>query len=198
MAPLTNIGFDVSPLSSQSSSGFGTLSCFSPEVLVQIFGWLPSVGTYLALKLVSKRMHDLVVDSKFTAMVYREMLQPDFNRGLYWLYPIEQKPGEYDNFVNSLKTWIASGSNVAGSGRLIFSHEFPVIQFVYALYVEDSPRNRRRLWNNVKQLREVWVDYRLNGWKVNRFGVPYRNPGSAGYANALHFHLCGNADTPCQ
>jgi len=173
----TDIGFDASPFSSRSSSA-GTLSRFPSEVLVQIFGWLPTVGNYLTLKLVSKRMHDLVINLRFTAMVYREMLQPDLNRGLYWVYPIEQKSGEYDSFVNSLKTWITSGSNVAGSKHLIFSHGFPVIQFVYALHAEDSPRNRRRLWNNVKRLKEIWVDYRLNGWKVNRFRVPYPNSAS--------------------
>ena len=192
----TDIGFDIAPLSSQSSSA-GKLSCFPSEVLVQIFGWLPSVGNYLAFKLVSKRTHDLVTDSKFTVMVYREMLRPDSNRGLYWVYPIEQKVGERNKFIDSLKTWIAPGSDVAVTERLIFSHKFPVIQFVYALHAKDSTRNRRRLWNSVKQLREVWVDYRLNGWRINRFGVPYTDSGSTRYVDVLHFHPCDKTDTPC-
>ncbi|KAF5348111.1 hypothetical protein D9756_010768 [Leucocoprinus leucothites] len=174
MAELTNIGFDVPLLSTSSSSSLGSLSRFSPEVLVQIFGWLSTVGEYIKLKTVSQRMHDLITSSQFTAMVFREMLQPNPNRALFWVHPIDQKPEEHNDFVEALKTWTSSDSqsNIV-SEQLVSSPGFPIVQFIYAVLTEDPTRNRRRLWNNVKWLREVWADYRLNGWKVNRFGVAY-------------------------
>ncbi|KAF5349236.1 hypothetical protein D9756_009414 [Leucocoprinus leucothites] len=174
---LEDIGLDVAPRSDfHSRFALGVLSCFSPEVLTQIFGWLPSIWAYLNLKVVSKAMHNLIVDSRFTMMVFREMLQPDPRRALYWVHPIKEfeQEEEVKNFVEALQSWAGMPSNSKTiSEDFILSSEFPVIQFIHSLYMTDEPRNRRRLWSNIQRLKEVWVDYRKNGWKVNRFGAPY-------------------------
>jgi hypothetical protein len=121
-------------------------------------------------------MYDIIVDSKFASTVVREMLQPDPSRGLFWVYPIEEHPGEQEDFIEALKTWASTSDESAAmvlDQKFILSSGFPLLHFVCSLWIEDNTRNRRRLWKNVQQLRDVWVDYRVHGWKVNRFGVPY-------------------------
>jgi hypothetical protein len=177
LAALQDFGFDV-PSRSISQSSIGSLAIFSPEILAQIFGWLPSFGEYLDLKAVSKEMYDIVADSQFTSSVVREMLQPDPSRGLFWAYPIEEHPSEQEDFIEALKTWVLSSDKSAAMAlnrKFILSSEFPLLHFVRSMCTEDNPRNRRRLWKNAQRLREVWVDYRMNGWKVNKFGVSDRH-----------------------
>lgn len=163
---------------SQTSLAFGSLARFSSEILVQIFGQLPDIATYLNLKIVSKRLHDLVSDAKFTLTVLREMLKPDPAREMFWVHPIEKQPGESENFRNALNSWLALTSSLREEDNtipedILVDHEFPLIQFVHALYMGNSSRNRKRLWKNVKSFEDTWVNYRRSGWKVNRFGVPY-------------------------
>jgi hypothetical protein len=118
-------------------------------------------------------MYDIVVDAKFTRTVVREMLQSDPHRGLFWVYPIEAHPGEQEDLIEALKLgfYVSSDKSAARAlnQKFILSSGFPLLDFVCSLYTEDNGR----LWNSVQRLREVWVDYRMNGWKVNRFGAPY-------------------------
>lgn len=176
---LSVLGFDVPILATQSSLTFGILAHLPNEILVHIFGWLPNITTYLTLKLVSKRLHDLVSDVEFTCMVLRKMLIPGPSRGMFWVYPIENQSGESENFRDAIKSWFMLTSSSSREDidiipeNIFFHHEFPLIHFIHALYTGNSSRNRKRLWKNAKNLEEVWIDYRRNGWKVNRFGVPY-------------------------
>lgn len=165
------LGFDVPPRAVETFSTIGTLARFSTEILVQIFGWLPSLATYLGLMVVSKQMHDLVSDAKFTSMVLREMLEPDPARAMFWIHPIKQEPEEFEEFMEAVRSWVPASPTLQNHD--LSAPGFPLIQFIYAVYSEDSTRNRRRLWNNTKRLEAVWVDYRVNGWEVDRFGVPY-------------------------
>lgn len=178
---LPALGFDVPTRATQTSLAFGSLARFSNEILVQIFGQLPAIATYLNLKIVSKRLHDLVSDAKFTLIVLREMLKPDPAREMFWVHPIGKQPGESENFRNALNSWLALTSSPGKEVNtipedILFDHEFPLIQFVHALYTGNSSRNRKRLWKNVKSFEDTWGNYRRSGWKVNRFGAPYPVP----------------------
>ncbi|KAF7770262.1 hypothetical protein Agabi119p4_6236 [Agaricus bisporus var. burnettii] len=175
---VTTFGFDVPPRAFHTSSFTGFLFRFSTEILSEIFGQLPNVATYLTLKLVSKRMHDLVTDTKFAFPVLREIIKPDPTGEMFWIYPLEDQQEEMDNFKNSLYSWLTLNCSSVEmesvtTWDILSHHEFPLVHFIHALYMSDCSRNRRRLWKNVKKFEEVWVDYRRNGWEVNRFGLPY-------------------------
>ncbi|KAF9447896.1 hypothetical protein P691DRAFT_730601, partial [Macrolepiota fuliginosa MF-IS2] len=152
-----NLGFDAPPLASESSSPIGALARCSTEVLVQIFGWLPDLATYLGLKAVSKRLYDIVADAKFTVMVLREMLEPDMARAMFWIHPIKQQPGEGEDFIEALRTWAPAAQEQSCVKYILSTPRFPLISFIHAMYSQGSPRNRRRLWNNIKRLEDVWV-----------------------------------------
>jgi hypothetical protein len=126
-------------------------------------------------------MHDLVTDTTFAFPVLREIIGPDPAGEMFWIYPLENQPEEMDNFKNCLYSWLSlkcsSVKKESVTARdILFHREFPLIQFIHSLYMSDYSRNRRRLWKNVKKFEEVWVDYRRNGWEVNRFGLPYTEP----------------------
>jgi hypothetical protein len=178
LVEVTALGLGVPSRASQTPFSLGCLSGLAIEILCQIFLHLPNVATYLSLKLVCKGMHDLVTDTKFAYPVLREIIGPDTTREMFWIYPLENQPREMDNFINCLNSWLSlkcpSTKKESFTARDILSHrDFPLIQFIHSLYTSDYSRNRRRLWESVKQFKEVWVDYRVNGWEVNRFGLPY-------------------------
>jgi hypothetical protein len=178
---VTALGLDVPTRASQTPFSLGCLSGLAIEILCQIFRHLPNVTTYLSLKLVCKGMHDLVTDTKFAYPVLREIIGPDPTREMFWIYPLENQPREMNIFINCLNSWLslkcpAKKESVVTARDILFRREFPLIQFIHALYTSDNSRNRRRLWKNVKKFEEVWVDYRRNGWKVNRFGLSYAEP----------------------
>jgi hypothetical protein len=92
-------------------------------------------------------MYDIVVDSQFASTVIREMFQPDPSHRYFWVYPIEEHPGEQENFIEALKTWALSSDKSAAKAlnqKFILSPGFPLLHFVCSLYTEDNPRNRRR------------------------------------------------------
>lgn len=52
---------------------------------------------------------------------------------------------------------------------LILSPTFPRLVFIRACWDSDYMMNRKRIWGQVKQFEKLWIDYRINGWKVDRF-----------------------------
>jgi hypothetical protein len=124
---------------------------------------------------------------------------------LFWLRPVPEVPGDEKNAALPLSTWLEScmksaalappglsqsegksavvvGSadrNVHNTSPIMDSPlddpSFPYIQFVRSCFESNSMRNRRRLWGQVKQMEKVWMDYRVHGWKVDRFGVPLKD-----------------------
>ncbi|KAK7689851.1 hypothetical protein QCA50_006490 [Cerrena zonata] len=52
---------------------------------------------------------------------------------------------------------------------LILSPTFPRLAFIRACWDSDYMMNRKRIWEQVKQFEKLWIDYRINGWKVDRF-----------------------------
>jgi hypothetical protein len=178
---VTTLGFDVPPRALKTPFSLGHFSDLAVEILCQIFRHLPDIAAYLSLKLVCRGMHDIVTDTNFAIPVLREIIAPNPSRGMFWIYPLENQPQEMDNFINCLYSWSSmrcpSVERGSVSARHIPSHrEFPLIQFIHSLCTSDCSRNRRRLWRNVKRFEEIWVDYRSQGWEVNRFGLSYTEP----------------------
>lgn len=83
----------------------------------------------------------------------------------------ERGPDEAEEDADENQTELqpVPGSSVL---PLVKSPHFPRLAFVRECWASDSMRNRRRLWGQVAQFEELWRDYRLHGWRVDRFFHP--------------------------
>lgn len=83
---------------------------------------------------------------------------------LHWLLPVSTMDGEEDRFWKATKTWFPSGRDTN-----IFYSTFPLFEFVKANYRTSSMKNRRRLWGISQQFRELWIQYRTEGYEDDVF-----------------------------
>ena len=161
-----------------STSTFGKLPI---ELLLVILGQTP-LTSYLSLSSTCKSLRSFLITPDFADRVMKESIA---HGHLRWLSPVDAMPSEVDRANEIFKQWISVyvpeelSFHLDARNLLLLPH-FPCFAFVYACLHSDSMMNRERIWGMVKQYDALWMDYRTNGWKQNRF---YYMRGSLYYAS---------------
>ena len=139
---------------------------------------------YLSLSSTCKSLRSLLITPDFADRVMKESIA---HGHLRWLSPVDTMPSEVARANKIFKQWISvyvpeepSSSFHLDARNLLLLPHFPCFAFVYACLHSDSMKNRERIWGMVKQYDALWMDYRTNGWKQNRF---YYMRGSLYYAS---------------
>ncbi|KAH8827929.1 hypothetical protein DL96DRAFT_1126638 [Flagelloscypha sp. PMI_526] len=143
-------------LDSQSCCSFLAL----PTELILLILTKSSLVGVLQFSASSKKARAVVKD------IFNQILREMVLYGvLSWLKPVPDVPNEVSNALTALKSWLPESTEYP-----LEAAEFPFASFVFSCFV-DSPsmRNRRRLAGIVKQFEAMWVQYRRNGWTVNRW-----------------------------
>jgi len=176
----------------------GALMHIPHEILFHIMGQVQSLGDYFSVARSSKPLFHVLMDTSNLNRVLKEMSSTP-SGFLFWLRPVPDMPGDLENATCALSAWLSSRAK-AKSGQLptcvdpmnegkpvgtdtdvtsqhvldspLDDLSFPYIPFVRSCFESPSMKNRRRLWGQVKQVERVWREYRVHGWKVDRFGVP--------------------------
>ncbi|PPQ96046.1 hypothetical protein CVT26_004679 [Gymnopilus dilepis] len=156
------------------------LKPFPSSVLLNISQFLDSLASYFSLARTSKQLYNTLTDSTFLNQVVKGMAASP-SGCLFWLRPVAAMRGEESKAYEALSTYLPPAESKAGDelgtaeklGPVSpWDHKhFPWHEFVRRCFQSDFMRNRRRLWRQVEQFEEVWRDYRMNGWEVDRFGV---------------------------
>jgi F-box domain len=140
------------------------------ELLLVILGQTP-LTSYLSLSSTCKSLRSLLITPDFADRVMKESIA---HGHLRWLSPVDTMPSEVDRANEIFKQWISVYVPEEPSFRLYARNHsllphFPCFVFVYACLHSDSMMNQERIWGMVKQYDALWMDYRTNGWKQNRF-----------------------------
>ncbi|KAF9524629.1 hypothetical protein CPB83DRAFT_773595 [Crepidotus variabilis] len=158
----------------RSNSGLTSLPI---ELLYEILIHLAGLSGYFQISALSKYLRSILCEPTFYSRVLRGMLTHP-GRCLYWVLPLTSIPKEAERAKDAMNSWIDAEDrqtkvnwNQSSFILKLIDPEFPLAAFVKACFSSDSMMNRKRIWGQVKQLEEVWRDYRLNGWRIDRFGV---------------------------
>jgi len=154
------------------------------EVFDTVCGQM-SISTFFALSVTCRTFRCRMCDLKVLNHVSREMLQ---HGPLQWILPVAGVAGEMEAAVTTSETWIDFARYRLGSKPFepsggmagvtvqarspsvtFYSGDFPAFAFIDACFHSESIRNRRRLYGQVMQFKELWRDYRMEGWEVDRF-----------------------------
>lgn len=173
----------------------GTLMHIPREILFHILCQVQSLNDYFSIARTSKSLFNVLMDTAILSRALKEMSSTP-SGCLFWVRPVADMPGDEENATPVLSRWLTSYANsgelvdpqnertpegMAGGNTQVTSTilgspfedpSFPYIPFVRSCFENQSMKNRRRLWGQVKQMEPVWREYRVHGWKVNRFGVP--------------------------
>lgn len=147
------------------------------EIVHHVLCFLP-LPSYLGLASTCRTLHAFLLDKIFFNHVLKEMTA-DISRPLYWVRPATTRDGEVERARGPLQTWLPSleetnivnRNSVEGADLPLESPNFPFYEFIRECRESDSMCNRKRIWGTVKQLEEVWCDYRRRGWRVDRFAT---------------------------
>lgn len=152
------------------------ISILPTELVLQILSHLP-LTSVLSLSSTSKTIRNHITDTPFINQVIKEEMAE--GGPLYWVHPVPDVRGEMDRARAVDKAWmqlsptpasIEDGSmNETISSRPFTAREFPYHAFVRACHNSDSMRNRKRLWDNVKQFDILHKDLRRFGWERDNF-----------------------------
>ncbi|KAL0948965.1 hypothetical protein HGRIS_009068 [Hohenbuehelia grisea] len=149
-----------------STSAFHSLPT---EILVSILSHL-SVHHYAPLLSVSRSVRYLCLNGVFDATVKHEILVADGS--LRWILPVTTMSGEEEAFHAACLTWLPPSRQTSPnecSVTPIHQEHFPHFAFIREAWMQDSMRNRRRLWSITKQFEQLWWDYRTEGWRNDVF-----------------------------
>lgn len=163
------------------------------ELLLPILHDLP-LPSLLALASTCRSLRAFILEPSFLDRVLKEAI---VRGSLRWLLPLEAVVNEKQRAYDALRLWFAEdrrpgplskdveenaydGQDSTAQKRpergpvpsvraLIALPYFPRLAFLRECWESDSMRNRRRLWGQVAQFEELWRDYRLHGWRVDRF-----------------------------
>ncbi|KAF8154075.1 hypothetical protein B0H34DRAFT_625295, partial [Crassisporium funariophilum] len=155
---------------SDLTSGLGHLALLPPDILTEFLSWLPDLKSYLALSRTSRMFFNSLTNTSTFNRVLRRMSK-DPSRCLYWLRPVNALDGEVVKANEALFTWYNPSANDTQleSASPLDDVKFPWVGFIRACHNSDSMRNRQRIWGQIKQVEHAWRDYRINGWRVDRF-----------------------------
>ena len=177
----------------------GALMHIPHEILFHILSQVKSLCDYFSVARSSKSLFNVLIKTSNLNRVLKEMSSTPSGY-LFWLRPVPDMPGDLENATCALSAWLrakaksrelsmlvdppSEGKPVGTADRDIDmtsqivldspldDFSFPYIPFVRSCFESPSMKNRRRLWGQVKQVERVWREYRVHGWKVDRFGVP--------------------------
>lgn len=122
-------------------------------------------------------MRNHIMDIPFLNQVIKEAMAE--GGSLYWINPVPDVRGEMDRARVIDKAWMELSSTPASieddvinetlSLRPFTARGFPYHAFFRACHNTDSMRNRKRLWDNVKQFDILRRNFRLFGWERDDF-----------------------------
>lgn len=144
------------------------------EIFSYLLTFLP-LNAYLCFASTCRQFHATFTDDAFLNRILRGMMT-SCSHPLFWILPVAAVDGEVVSAQKIASQWTQLADNAPSSApnresRSPFTTpDFPTLKFVRECYNSDSMKNRRRLWRNVKQIEDVWRDYRENGYQVDRFG----------------------------
>lgn len=148
------------------------------EIFFHIVQYTDSLQMYFTLARTSKWLCNELNDSLFLNRAFRAMASSP-SGCLFWTQPVASMNGEVKKAYEAASTFLSNvevegDSPVAKqkSSSPFARRDFPWLSFIRLCWRSDFMRNRKRLWRQVKQMEEVWIDYRVHGWEIDRFGVP--------------------------
>lgn len=140
------------------------------ELLLDIFRQLP-IDSLLSLSSASRSLRALITEPAFLNQTIKAAV---LGGSAFWVLPVTIVADEEKNARCIAMEWltmVSSDNDVLTTESPFHSPSFPYLAFLHACYESDSMRNRKRLWNIVKQFDGLWRDYRLHGWQRDVFIV---------------------------
>ncbi|KAH7874971.1 uncharacterized protein C8R40DRAFT_1147710 [Lentinula edodes] len=157
------------------------------DVLLQIFALL-QLSDIMNLSSTSKGMRLLITNPGMLSAILRwEVLNP--HGQLRWILPVAAFPKEVEQAEKIAQEWLTSSytlhynQNPTTSTSLMSAFQnqaFPYYAFIPTYLTVNtsnesfSMSSRRRLWKQVQQFQNLWLEYRTNGWDTDIF--PAFNP----------------------
>ena len=170
-----NLALDHSLAVFLSARASGTFHRLPTEIMQHILQDVP-LQSILALSSASRSLRNLITNPPYLKHI---IMQAITYGSLRWILPVETMPGEVESALNAFSTWVDKSSPTVlkaivspkpkSTLQLISMPSFPHLQFIRACFDLDSMRNRKRLWDIVKQFDGFWWDYQLHGYEVSRF-----------------------------
>ena len=146
------------------------------ELLLVILNQTP-LPSYLSLSSTCKSLRSFLTAPSFADRIMKEAIA---HGQLRWISPVGAMRSEVDRANEIFSQWapVYPTQNVKMPEESAFHSDlcnplllphFPRLAFVHACFQSDSMMNRKRIWGIAKQYDGLWMDYRTNGWKKQRF-----------------------------
>jgi hypothetical protein len=118
-------------------------------------------------------LHHRFGNSAFLSSVFKVLLRSPHS-SIHWFMPVATVSGEVEKFCKACNdSWSSESDEPAAQcldgGSIVFSKEFPLVQFFRANHLTLSMQNRHRLWKIAQQFRREWYKYRTEGYEYNVF-----------------------------
>lgn len=132
------------------------------ELLDQILDDLSLFDAFTLLSISKSIIHFFDKRLVIHQLLRRRIAQP--LGSLHWILPVTTMEGEEGRFLKAANSWFPVVQD-----DFLFDTSFPLFEFVQANYRTSSMKNRRRLWGISQQFRELWVQYRKEGYEDDVF-----------------------------
>ncbi|KDR71488.1 hypothetical protein GALMADRAFT_253788 [Galerina marginata CBS 339.88] len=162
------------PISESFLNGSDPFMNLPTELVLDIFRHLP-IHALLSLSSASRRLRGLITEPAFLNQAIKAAVLAGAE---FWVLPVQRIPGEEERARCAARAWLAGVSPGHDAPIALIQPEmespfrsslFPHLAFMQACYGSDSMRNRRRLWDVVRQFEALWREYRLYGWERDVF-----------------------------